>query len=258
MLEAAIKAIVDLANNANRLKAYRPDAEPRHVYLLEQRDGTFISREAAPRPRYDVVHDVDSFAERVQTLAPEKGKSVIYISPERVCAVLDDTGSRRDRIDLPLLPNTPQFDAVKVASREDLRNQAQFVDLLRIDLATAVDADTITLFRSLKGSRSSETRSSVQVGKESMGRDVHAEVAASGKDIPDTIIVTTPVYDLPDFPTAKIKCAVICDLMEMKFGLRPLAGEIRKAEIIAQRTIAVQGGSALSGYSVVLGEPTEV
>jgi hypothetical protein len=254
VIKEAIDRIAELAVGERKIQTVLPPGEPDHIYLLAKPDGSVEKCVADAPPRAEELGDVDSFAARVLQLTPVK-ESVIFVGSDNVYAVLDDEKTRRERLFLPL-PPTPQFTALINAAGRELMPHGRFVDFLRIDLATAVPTDCIALFRSLKGTRSTEARATVQTGKESLGRDVYAEVAASGKPIPELIDVTIPVYDLPAFPAAKIQCAVICDLIEMKFGLRPLAGQVRNAEIEAQRIIQGQVREVLPGYSVVLGKPT--
>lgn len=112
--------------------------------------------------------------------------------------------------------------------------QRDFLRLLRVDFARAVDAGLVAKVRKIKVSHSESTGVDLQSGQESLTREVKAALKSEGGDLPDEIVmkvyVHEPLIALVGYVQQPVKCVLEINPSEEKpFGLFPLPGELERA-----------------------------
>lgn len=236
MLKELFEAMASQAVEAKSLEIIHPDAEPAHKYLIIDRDGMIIDREAAPKPRADKLLTLVDFCAAV--IAHKSEATAVYCGGGGAVAVLDDSGNRRDRLTLELPISQPMstlLSAEGVAPGASRRaySQKQWVEMLRVSLNGCVEAAIIERFRAVKTVSTRGTASRVQAGRESLDAEVVAEVMCDGIAPPEEIELQVYAYrDLvgPEF-RHRVRCAVVSDLQAdtgPTFILIPLAGELAR------------------------------
>src|SRR5271166_4622420 len=125
-----LQKFIDLVLKTKDARAFRPDAEPNHVYVLQKPDGTTELKQAAPVPRQHLVGDL--FALR-DALLLEKSDfpHTIFYSRHGVVGIYHDL-DRRDRVVLPLglSPQILELQRIEKMGRE-AKSQEQMISWLR-------------------------------------------------------------------------------------------------------------------------------
>ncbi|MGD9644278.1 MAG: hypothetical protein AB7U73_01110 [Pirellulales bacterium] len=172
--------------------------------------------------------DLARYGEKGET--PTPGQVTIWHDEEKVVV---------RRADSPRIPfayfefrTSDAFDDVQLL-HDQWFGQKEFIRLLRSDLPDVVtSADSLVpLVRQLKFSQHSEATGVVQLGRESMGREINNEVTAAG-DLPESVQLVCPMYDNAEpIPTLlHVSADLDIDLAAGRLGLRPV-----KAQLIAER-----------------------
>ena len=256
MIQEAIQKIEELVKAGTKPVAFHPDCEPSHMYWLCH-DGKAEQIEAIVSPRADRVFSLEALATLLVRCRAVDGEPVVYVGRGSVTAVVNDNGSRRERLKLDL-PSSSEFETlVKMGSDRESADQGEFVNQLRIDLAGCIEPDIIELFRQIRATGDSEASGEIATGRESMGRRIRAEVQAGGRSIPDEIEVAVYVYrDLASSEyRMKLSCAVVVNCQEMTFALIPKAGELERVQRETDQYIVGDLQNRLPGTCVLLGRP---
>lgn len=123
------------------------------------------------------------------------------------------------------------------AMRQERRGLSQtgFIRMCRFDLGLV--ESQVTPFRQLGWSRAAEVKGTVRRGGESLGNEVKA-VAAGIDQIPETIVVSLPVYRQKGVRSpVTIECAVELDVHEEAIYLMPAPQAMEIAEDVAHAYI---------------------
>lgn len=230
------------------------------------------------------VEDVAKVVNRLKMRegAP-KGDTFLWVNGGKVHATVHEQADRRERVWLAL-SKTSSFEILEdLASEAPERGNVQgspgwfdqrgMVDLLRNQLAASYDpGDIITILRQLKLQSESGGESTLAVGKESISRRAVASVAGlDGRELPERVTVTAPVYDDWFEPVvegqrgrrprmAQVVCAFDVDVQRGVFRLKPLAGQVEQVLLDIDNQIAQRLEETLhkdANAHVFLGEPGE-
>lgn len=278
MQKDAIELIQQTALKA-RPRWFRPDCEPPGVYYLDDPDGTRSRLVVAERHpiayRALTMADFAALVRRYRKAPPPKirvgengyeaaepvlertnGPTLAMVGTQEIVAVLDEN-SPGDRVRFAMTWTQPFATLKKSDERRLSLPQADFINLLRIDLAGAVDAGVIGAFRLLKFQKSAASESQVNQSNKAISSAVKMDLAAGGGAIPDEIVCGFAVYEeFPQFGVS-VKCAVCTNIDEASFTLIPLAGELNRAEVMTRVAIAGELVALLdgSGAEVFCGMP---
>lgn len=182
-------------------------------------------------PRQHSARNLDTLA----TLVEGRENASVWHADNLVVAVLDDRddGHRDDRVTWKLTPSA-KFQAIVQEARQP-RAHADFVRWLVQNLRDEFDAAAPGLLgtiRNLKFRSADEQTGSVQQGRESMGRQIEAEITGA-TDLPETVLIKVPRWASLDY-VATVECLLVLDTAERKLSLRPLADQLERAENDAQ------------------------
>jgi hypothetical protein len=160
--------------------------------------------------------------------------STVWHSDAEVVALLGDP-MRKDRVTMKLI-TSPVFQRLAGLERDaplgaNKLDQRAFIRLLKFDFDKAGEFDQlIASARELKFRQSEEGAASLQQGRESLGRQVLAEVKGL-EDFPEEFTVEYPVYVNPDLATVKaaVTCSLEIDVQSEKFIVTPKPDEMLAA-----------------------------
>lgn len=256
----AIRLIQQTAIKAHGSRIHKAEAEPKHVYYVEQPDGALRTVEATPEPAAFTAGDFDSLARIVVDQGNGECAS-IWCSTVGIVGLFDDT-DRRDRVTLKL---TPSF---------------QFVELSRWNGAgiagVAFDhVQTYTLFRSLfrdalpahSSIRDDIRKVDIQKAQQAAGEVSRTAVSmskrliaeASGADrLPEVLTFDVPVFAEAVAPIrAQIRVAFDLDPQQEKFRFIVLPNEIEAAIATAEEWLMRQVRAVLgeTKINVFCGRP---
>lgn len=111
-----------------------------------------------------------------------------------VTAILDEKTYRRENL-LLLFPFSGPFNTLwELEEHRTVYPHGGFIDLLRIDLAPGVREDVLLAVRNLHIKAASDSKSQVDQGKETLGREVIREAQMGAHPVPDLIDVCVYVY----------------------------------------------------------------
>lgn len=134
----------------------------------------------------------------------------------------------------------------------------QLIRMLRFELSGAGCDGVISAMRRIDFTRTSDGRSSVEHGRESLGRSVEAAVQQADK-VPETFDVVLPIYmnaGLRDVSTVAVQCGIHIDVHDETILVRPLADELEAAQVKAQSAIGDLLRVRLEQIPVFHGHPT--
>jgi hypothetical protein len=151
-------------------------------------------------PLNGFANSLESFgiglAQYAEMRSGDNGRVVVYVSETEVQAVISECGSRIDRLHLPLT-RTSVWDVCESLTRGKRFNQAELLQLLRIDLYGLVDAALVGRFRVLDWQRADGMKATQNRVQESLGRSVEARVQGT-EELPECITVPVQVWlELP-------------------------------------------------------------
>lgn len=232
MLQEALKLIEETAVKAagarDKLQIVHVPTEPGHIYYTVGPGGEKERRVTEPAPR---CHELATVAE-VLEFVEKKGsdKSVIWYDRSGVTIVVDDS-TRRDLASVSL-EFTPQFVKLQELERYQPFKQKEFVRLLRVTLAgTLQDPRLLDWVRAVKFTTQGNAAGQVRHGRESMGRDIDAQVTSEiTDDCPEEVTLFVRVFTDPILvATSQVVCAVEIDASAETFSLTPLPLQLHNA-----------------------------
>lgn len=213
---------------------------------LIHHDATLVEfKDGLPR-RAHHASDLDSLA-AIVTDYGDNDNSTVWHQSNSVVAVLDarDESYRDDTVHWALTESTKWNALVKMAPQP--RIHADFVRFLVQNLRDELDfaaPGLLGILRNLKFRTGDEQAGDVKQGRESMGRQIDAEVSGAG-DLPETVLINVRRWASLEY-VATVECLLVLDVQERKLSLRPLADQLEIAEngaqgwLHAQLTQAVQ------------------
>jgi hypothetical protein len=204
--------------------------DPTGRYLIAKPDGTFETTEPGSAPREHMLLSVEQVA---PTAAHYKDgyDPIVWYSPSGVTIVLDDSVDSR-RLDVITCPlnKTPAFEFFSCKAEGTWFEQKAFVRKLRVALAdclTETSAELLRTVRVLSFASSTTGHGKIELGRESIGRDLEAELRSDAGEIPEKVSFNVRLFNDPVLTTRRqIVCGFDIEPREGKFNLCPLAGEI--------------------------------
>lgn len=184
----------------------------------------------------------------------------VWVFQGLVVAVLDERGSRRERITLKLA-TSDGWDALNKADGQWI-SQKEMLELLRTGInGQYVPSNIVPLIRSLKFSSNSEGKSEiVGAGRANLGKSIEAAVAGAEGDIPDDMAITLPLYDdfLNDASKVDqvgpelftVNCSFDADPEKLKLKIDTKAGEIARVQLEADTRLMQRLASGIKAGNV--------
>lgn len=195
--------------------------------------------EHEPQPRRHKVASLDSFATLLNGPGDGDGTARINASVwhfgDMVVAIFDDSDAsfRDDRAEWKL--NGSRKFSVLTSNAEQPRPHTAFVDFLVENFRDELEEShpgLLGVIRKLRFTNNSEGNSSVQHGRQSMGKSVEAAITGS-EPLPETVILNVKRWADLEHVIA-VECLLKLDPLEGKLAPKPLADELQEAENKAQ------------------------
>ena len=203
-------------------------------------DGPIVTFNVPPEPRTHAVDDLETLAALataadIDAVIDGHGPA-LWFSPAGIILVFDRE-DRRETASMSLHFTEP-FHTLQVLDAEgDPLTQKGLIRLLRLRLGVA-DPATLDRFRRLDWTATATTKAETRHQRESLGKEITAAVQGV-EEIPDTLTVTVPVYDLPGLPCPHdVRLGLEVDANEQRFTLVPMPGQLSAA--IADAAAAVR------------------
>lgn len=231
--DTAVKA----AGGANRI--VNLPGEPTGVYGVLDDSGHVERVLATRKPRQHRLLSVSEVAgaiEHYSGLVEGANIPIVWYSPQVVKVIVDDSTTKPfvDCLIVPLAEfHTDQWTRI-CGLHEDQFGQKSFINLLRHELWDCVGEAGQALVkqvRALDWSRSDHTRSQMEKGRASYGKDIEAEVRSQhGGELPDDLTLSVRIYSDPALSVRRtVRCALEADPVSQTFTIIPYAGEIESA-----------------------------
>ncbi len=248
MLAEFIEKLRDMAVRANAGRFYTHEKLP-EVVRWESGDGQTTEHYDVPPPLRS--HLLEGLADIV-AVAEDKLVSALpelWVCGEMVDVVLN-RNQRGERARC-YLHATEQFETLTGLTTPRQFEPKAAIKLLRFDLHGADSEGLVQALTRVDFLRRSEGTSTVEHGKESLGRMVEAAVQQADS-IPDRFTVTVPIWS-GFATTVSVHCGVYLDLETQRVELRVLADEIQRVTLLAVAGLAVYLESELDGIPVFKG-----
>jgi hypothetical protein len=252
-LRTSGKLIAELSRQAAGLEIFTLPGDGRKMLVHNFAVGSYDVLDVAPPPRTHVIHSVDSFvaiAEDFQTRADSKPR--IWHGKDAVVLICDDD-DRRDSVRLPLPASEPLSWLWNLKRQSEPMNQGELIRVLRLKLGQP--SDLVAKFRKLDFSAGRTGKANVEHGKESLGREIIAEV--NGVDaLPDVLNVSVRITDVPGANSPQtVRVGLEIDAQREEFYLSPMPGELDAAIDRMHADLHDVLSNALPGLPVYYGSP---
>jgi hypothetical protein len=251
MLAEAIKSVVDLGQKANAVAFHVHASLPKTVFV---RHGDELLEKDVPAPAR--AHNLLGFDDLVaalkdKTIAPNPE---VYVAGDRVRALLD-RAERLQSVGVQLV-ESQRFQLAKTLQKPHSFEPREAIKLLRFDLHGGDVDQIIQSLRRVDFKRTSGGTSTVEHGKESLGRSVEASVQQADQVL-DRFTMTVPIWSTAGFARymTKVEFGVYLDLETQKVELRVLADEIERVRNQALWAAANDLRDALPEVPVFMGAP---
>ncbi len=228
------KTAVEAAGAANKVKIIDLPKEPPGSYGVIDSSGALAVAIAKPFPREHRTVSFDDFIEAVSHYKEKGGFApAVWYSPERIVAVLDDKADSRrlDKVTLPL-DYTPGFRFFLNDAAGAWMPQKAFIRKLRVDLADCLTDSSSALLKAARVLSFNESQSGygkVQLGSESLGRDIQEQVSLDQGEVPDQVTFSIRVFtDAGLKRRYLINCAVDVNPREGTFNIAPLPSQVQE------------------------------
>jgi len=252
-LRTSGKLIAELSRRAAGLEIVTLPGDGRKMLVHNFAAGSYEVLDVAPPPRTHVIYSVDSFvaiAEDFQTRADSKPR--IWHGKDAVVLVCDDN-DRRDSARLALPASEPLSWLWNLKRKTEPMNQGELIRVLRLKLGQP--SDLVAKFRKLDFSAGKTGAARVEHGKESLGREIIAQVNGVD-DLPDVLDVSVRITDVPgaNHPET-IRVGLEIDATREEFYLSPMPGELEAAVDRMHADLHKKLIAALPGLPVYYGAP---
>lgn len=247
MLAEFIGAIRDLSVKAAGASVVKVAEHDRTAYLVHDGKAEMV---AVPPPlRNHSLFSVDSLCEFAQT-----AHGSVWHDESNVVVMLDDA-DRREWATLPLVKSAPFLVLENLSRSTKTFTQKELVRLLRHDLRNAGVENVLAAVKRLEWKRTNDGRSSVEHGRESLGRSVEAAVN-NAESIPEFLVATIPVYSTPGADGRfAVYCTLEIDLQNERFALLPDLDSLADAVHGAQESLHEHLVEILGDTLVFYGRP---
>jgi hypothetical protein len=228
---SAVEQVVKLTRETRKTEILPATLEPQGYYYLVGPDGASTKVLAQPAWHRETLQTPSELRNFIA--ANPGGNSAVFVGPEQVVFVYD----MQDRRNVAVCPlkTSPQYQLL--LSPPQQMSQSDFIRLLRIPLHGCLTSENlIPLLRELKFESGDIANTTIQHGRESMGRQINSAVTGVDK-IPDEIGLLIPVFENHAY-THLIKCAVEVFSQERTFRLTPYPLQLKTAMEAALTDIA--------------------
>lgn len=240
----AVQAIAELAQGAAVASVLSvPGEAPGFAWIQDPgKDARRVTLEAHPRnyrafSLAALCGQIDHFAaSEVAGGTDGVGAVVAFIGRGRVSVVLDEGEKRLNRLAMDLPISKPFAFLCQLGASPTYFNQRDIVWKLRTEIGAdnIKPEDLLGRLRTIKFSSASDGTSEVRTGRESMGAQVNRTVMSGGTDFPDECTLAVPVYadvTIDENPIVQhIVCAIDIDVEKQTFLLKPMPGELERAQ----------------------------
>lgn len=249
MLREFVQSIVDLAGKATAATIVNIPGNPRQALLVHGEHREEIN--VLPPLRAHKVYTAEDLA-----AAAVLGSAPALFHSEKEVVLLLDHNDRRERVTMPLTLADTYLVLDRLTEQACAFQPKQLANLLKIELAGTIQADDlIRSLRKLKWRSGSEVRQEFSHGRESLGKDIEAELQAD-VELPEFVEIDTPVYQNPgEDRTFPVKCLLDPQPFEQKIAFRPLPGELEEALKHAQGSLRERLQEALPDVPIYYGVP---
>lgn len=253
MIQEAIQKIEELTKKAMTAQVIQVP-ERKGVYLLQKPDGTAEMMVADPSWHNEVLDTPEELVRFIKDDIANGGgdanTAAIFYSEQFINFVY----SLEDRRDIAtcMLKQSPQYQWLAKFGGQPM-TQASLVRALRIDFRGCLQHEGfLTVVRNLKWAVNSDGERAIQHGRESMGKNLIAELKGEAA-IPEETALLVPVFD--NWNGRKlVRCAVEIDPANQSFAITPYPQEMKTAMDDTLADIA-EAFEAIEGLGVYRGRP---
>lgn len=265
MIAEAIELIQETAVAAAGAEIIQIEGEDRLVYVHQ--NGNLVKHEfERPLPRKHTAQALEDLVaaamfaraqiENARTSDDPRVQDLsIWHSQGAVVALLGDH-LRREIVTMKLIVS-PVFEKLEAIKNGVSLSQRDFLRLLKHDFYKAGDlADLAAAVAKVKFSSSNESNASIQIGRESLGRQIQLE-AVGASAFPEEFSVDYPVYVNPGLSSieARVVCTLDIDVQNEKFSIQPKPDELLEAYQLVHRVIHQQLWDLVASHSFEGGSP---
>ena len=211
-------------------------------------DGPLVTFTVPPDARAHRVDDLETLA----ALAEGCTDPALWFCRTQIVLHFD-AADRRELAVMPLQFSEPFQDLRQLADR-DTWTQKGLIRFLRLRLGVDNPA-MLDRFRRLDWTHTATTKAESRHQRESLGKEITAAVQGV-EDIPDTLTVTVPVYDLPVLPCPQeVRLALEVDAGEQRFTLAAFPGQLAAAEAAAAEIVRERLAALVGDVPIYSGRP---
>jgi hypothetical protein len=221
------------AGATNKVSVVALPQEPPGTYGIVKADGTIEKVIAAPLPRAHRLMRVDQVPDFIIDARDRlSAKPTVWFHENGVVILLhDQADSRRESQVSVTFEKSPQFETLESCG-DAWRDPKQFSAWIRTELLDALrGAKGFTqLLKSLSFRVEETGKSNLSQGRESIGREVDAEISSEFGELPETVIFDVRVFSDPSLIRRQpIECALDVDPRKCLLKVQPLAGQLQTA-----------------------------
>lgn len=223
-----LEKMTEIALKTKEARVFRPDAEPDHIYLIQNGSGQIERCEAAPHPRH---HEVGSLAALVTALELANKGAVIFYSRDGIVGIYSND-LRRDRVTVKVGLSPQILELQQITSK----GGAQFTqrDMLRwfrnsMFGCLTQPSNVEDQIKNVKFESSKEATGVISKGKSSVGKQIQAQLVGA-ETLPDYLDMTVPIFANPTLQCrAAIKLSFEVDEHAEVFAVRTIPLSVEQA-----------------------------
>lgn len=221
------------ASAATKIAVIGLPGEPPGVYGIVKADGTFEKVKALPSARSHHLIRVDQIPDFIKDARDRlQAKPTVWFDEAGVIVLLDDTAeSARQSIAKVEFNKSAQFEVIESCG-DSWRDPKQFVAWIRAELLDTLRnaKASMQLFKSLSFRVEETGKSNLSQGRESIGREVDAEISSEFGELPELLVFEAKVFSDPSLVRRQpIECSLDVDPRKCLLKVQPLAGQLQKA-----------------------------
>lgn len=262
----AIKSVAELAKRARTFEA-KPIGPPELGKFMVT-DGSdkgyeILELKAELPPRQAVYGSLEALIAATKHYGLDG--TAIYYNERGVTVVLDDQERRRSTLSMPF-SKTPEWQLLEGFVNGTLYDQGSLIRLFRLRLQHACPAwgTVVAKVRKVRFTASQAVDSDVQRGRESLGKEITAELM-NADEVPETVTLhVRPFHEVGRGGLAAIDCLLDINPHAQKFALVPQPGAMQEviddelgllAKDLAELLGEAPGSSAGWSFPVFYGTP---
>jgi hypothetical protein len=247
MKTEALKFIADLVLAGNKVQDLVSDAEFERQ-LISGKVTEFPTRITPRSHQVKVLDEVIALATRFSPGTEEAPgddefgfKSVVWYNEQGVTLVLDDDARRENTATLKLAFSDVFQVVMGLRQQKPWFDQAEFIMLLRVDLAGTLDPDVL-LNRIRRIDLTKTGTSTIKRGEESMGTSIISQTSGKDATPPEEVSLRLPVFKTPgERSPVYLNCTVDFEVSRQKpFRLLPMPDELERVQAERMADIAAR------------------